>query len=124
MNLLTIAGHIGRDAEIRQAGSTELASFSVATNYGFGDKKETVWVSCTLWGKRAHSLAPYIRKGGQISVAGEVRLREWQANDGTTKTALEMNVDKVTLMGGGEAKPAEKPAQAPVKDILDDDLPF
>ena len=59
---------IGKDAEVRFTPSgAAVANVSLAFTYGKkGDdgKRPTQWVDASLWGQRAESLAPYIKKGG------------------------------------------------------------
>jgi single-strand DNA-binding protein len=131
MNVFTVAGRVVADAEQRfTASGTAVLGFKVATDVGFGDKKHALFISCSLWGKRGESLAPYITKGSPITVSGEADLREWESN-GKSGTSLELNVNEVALQGGksgGESKPAAQrpPAQAAPKQEAfdDDDIPF
>ena len=48
MNVLTASGNLGKDAEVRSAGGTSVASFSVAMKSGYGDKQQTIWLDCSL----------------------------------------------------------------------------
>ena len=130
MNVLTLSGHLGGDCEIRYTKSgTQVTQFSVAMNSGYGERKLTNWVRCTIWGDRGNGLAPYLTKGQQVVVSGELSQHEWTNKDGETKASLEVKVNDVDLVGGGgESKPApeKKPAKqhAPVPDNFDEDLPF
>lgn len=132
MNSLTIAGQLGKDAEIRtMQDGTPVASFSVADSQG--REKPSIWWRCQLWGKRAESLAPYLTKGQAVTVSGTVTEREYQ-KDGTTHKAMEIRVQDVALQGGKrDAAPA--PARAPAQQKaasaggggfadMDDDVPF
>ena len=100
-NVFSFTGTVGRDAEVRATPSGQsLLSFTVANNIGFGDRQQTLWVRVTLWGKRAEgSLQNYLKKGQQVFISGELTQREYQANDGTTKTSLELNANIVDLVG-------------------------
>ncbi|MFK5283944.1 single-stranded DNA-binding protein, partial [Lacticaseibacillus paracasei] len=69
MKNLTLAGNIGKRAELRKTGNGEsVAGFSVAVDDGFGDKKRTLWFDVSIWGKRAETLAPMLTKGGKVCV--------------------------------------------------------
>lgn len=95
MNVLTIVGNLGRDAEVRNAGGTSVAGFSVAMTSGYGEKKQTIWVDCSLWGKQAESALPnYLKKGQQVSVSGEMGTREYEG-----KTYITLRVSQITLCG-------------------------
>ena len=127
MNLFVFTGNLGNDAEVGQAGSTTVANFSVAVSSGYGDKKTTNWVRCALFGKRAEGgLMPYLVKGQQVAISGELSLREYD-KDGVTKSSLEVNVGELDLIGkAGESKgqPSQNDAPSSGDDFLDDDIPF
>ena len=99
MIILTVAGRVVKDAEEKfTASGTAVLNFTVASDVGFGDKKHAVFVGCSLWGKRASALAPYIKKGMQITVSGNGDLRLWEAN-GKHGASIELNVAEVELQG-------------------------
>ncbi|NOQ16679.1 MAG: single-stranded DNA-binding protein [Methyloprofundus sp.] len=100
-NVFSFTGAIGRDAEVRTTpnGQTVL-SFTAANNIGFGDRQKTLWIRVTLWGKRAEgSLQNYLKKGQQVFVSGELSQNEYQAQDGTTRSSLELNANIIDLLG-------------------------
>ena len=137
MNLLTITGNLGKDAEVRQAGSSTLCGFSVAVKSGYGDKEKTTWIKCTLWGKRAEGALPgYLVKGAQVAISGEFSMEEWE-KDGVKHSMPVVNVQSLDLIGGKqEPKSSPQPAQSaspkPVQsaqeqpgfDDFDDSVPF
>lgn len=96
MKSITIAGNVGKDATTRTTGNGDkVTSWPVAVEERNGQDKRTIWFDCTLWGKRGESLAPYLTKGGKVSVSGELSTREHEG-----KTYLTVRADQVTLMGG------------------------
>lgn len=127
----TVAGNLGRDAELRQAGSNQVLGFSVAATTGFGQREQTNWVNCSIWGKRGEALAQYLTKGTPVTVTGEITTREYEG-----KTYLELNVYNVKLQGRasgaggqqGSATPADPAATVPQYDesepFDDSDIPF
>ena len=132
-NVFSFTGTIGRDSEVRKTPSGQsVINIFVANNIGFGDRQQTLWVSVAVWGKRAEgSLVDYLKKGQQIFVSGELSQREYQANDGTTKTALQLNANIVDLVGskengqtGSQQAQQQQPAQQQPADDFDDDTPF
>ena len=61
MKQITIAGKLGKDAELRSTqNGDKLASFSVAVDDGYGQNKRTLWFDCTVFGKRGETLAPML----------------------------------------------------------------
>src|SRR4051794_35552795 len=66
-------GHLGQDAKSGSGGSQPVVNFSVGCKTGFGDRKKDYWIDCALWGQRGEKLMPYLVKGQQVYVSGEVR---------------------------------------------------
>jgi single-strand DNA-binding protein len=135
MNVFTFSGNIGSDAEQRATkAGTAVVSFSVAVKSGYGERESTIWVKCSLFGKRGESLLPYLIKGQQVVVSGEASLNTWEGKE-PSRTDLEVNVNGVTLVGGRPAAKPEAP-QAKAQDAaeptgkasgsgdFDDDIPF
>ncbi len=92
-----IAGNIGKDAEIRPVGSSQVSNFNVAVEQRVKGEKTTTWVRCALWGKRAEVLTQYLTKGSKVAVSGTLTTREYEG-----KTYIEIEASDVTLLGGGE----------------------
>ena len=125
-NVFSFTGTVGRDAEVRYAPSgVAVLNVTVANNIGFGDKQQTLWIRVVLFGKRAEGqLQNYLKKGQQVFVSGELTQNEYKANDGTTKTSLELNAHILDLVGGRKENAPARQA-APKADVAyDDDIPF
>ena len=98
MRNITIAGNIGKDAQIRTTqNGDKITGWSVAVEAGYGQNKKTQWYDCSWFGSRGEKVAPYLTKGSKITVSGEFDTRE---HDG--KTYLQISVNNVTLQGGGK----------------------
>ena len=108
-NVFSFTGTIGRDAEVRSTPSGQtVLNVTVANNVGFGDRQQTIWIRVALWGRRAEGSFPnYLKKGQQVFVSGELSQNEYQAQDGTTKTSLELNASILDLVGGKRTEPAQ-----------------
>lgn len=124
---LMIAGRLGKDAQHKQTqGGTDLCSFPVAADVGFGESKQTYWVDVTKWGKGAEGLARILRKGTAVTVIGELSTRE---HDG--KTYLQCRADDVTIQskieGGRRDGGSSDPSNMHGGQFADDDsdsIPF
>jgi single-strand DNA-binding protein len=127
MNSITIAGGLGRDAEIKYLNNGDpICSFSVADSQG--RDKPTIWWNCSLFGKRAEALAQYLTKGQSVTVVGTITEREWADKEGNKRKSMDVRVSEISLQGGRkDAEPQEErraaPKPAPV-DIDEDELPF
>ncbi|MFC3533846.1 single-stranded DNA-binding protein [Vogesella facilis] len=150
MNSISFDGRLAADAELRYTPSGEpVLSFRVASDIGFGERKTTNWFSCQVWGKRGESLKNYLAKGQQVTVYGQLTLREWTDKEGIKRTSPDVRVNELSLQGGrrddmppmddGYSAPAPRmetpsappaaprrmePKPAPRMDDMDDDIPF
>lgn len=129
MNNLNAVGNIGSDAEVRfTKEGTAIASFSFALSSGYGDKKKTTWLRCSIIGKRGETLAPMLTKGTQVALSGEISLNEYVAKDGSNKSSVECLVNNVTLLGKKDSAPKEAAKangyQNQPLDEMDSDIPF
>lgn len=120
MQLLTIAGNVGKDAELRRTGNGDaVLGFSLAVDNGKdkdGNKRPSTWFDCSLWGKRAEALERHITKGSKLVLTGRPTA---SAHDG--KAYLGISVNELTFMGGGE--PREPQGGAPAGGY-GDEIPF
>src|SRR3990172_4823962 len=76
---LIIAGHLGKDPEMRYAPNGDpVTSMSVATNSKYTDKsgqkvEETTWFRVSVWGKQAETCNQYLKKGSAVLVEGRLQ---------------------------------------------------
>ena len=130
MNIWNFTGNLGNAAEQRlTSGGDSVVSFSVAVKSGYGDKAQTTWVNCAMFGKRGEAVLKYLTKGQLVGVSGEATLRKYTRKDGVEGVSLDVRVNDLTLLGGKADRPEQaveqKPAQT-VKAAFDDfdDAPF
>ena len=121
-----ITGRLGRDAVLRDAGSTKVINLALAVNYGYGDKKGTQWYDIAVFGKQAEALVQWAVKGSIwcVSVKDlhiEPAKGEYQAK--LVGVALDVNF---APQQKSNDDPAPKPKQKtqPVDDDLNYDVPF
>lgn len=99
MQLLVISGNVGKDATLRQSGSDDVLSFSLAVDNGKdrnGNKRDSTWYDCSLWGDRAKKLERHITKGSKLTLQGRPTVREHNG-----KAYLGITIDQITFQGGG-----------------------
>jgi single-strand DNA-binding protein len=112
-NVFSFAGVCGNDAEVRYLPSgMAVLNVNVANNVGYGDKRQTIWIRVALFGKPAEgTLKDYLKKGTHVFVSGELTPREYKANDGSTKTSLDLNANTIELVGKkSESSPQAQPS--------------
>ena len=144
LNKVILIGRLGRDPEVRYMPNGEaVCNFSVATSETWNDRngqrvERTEWHNITMYRKLAEIAGQYLTKGSQVYLEGKIQSRKYQGKDGIERTAYDIIVNEMKMLGGGndsgqpsaQHTPPEHPRRqapatpaAPVEDI-DDDIPF
>ena len=124
---MTIAGNVGKNAELRTTqGGDPVLGFSIAVDNGKdkdGNKRDSTWVNCSIWGKRAESLQSYITKGTKLVVTGRPGVNVYEG-----KGSLTLSVNDLTFMGGAKQEDRggydQSPAPSTQSRDIDDEIPF
>lgn len=130
MNKLTIIGNLTRDPARRTVGDgIAVCDFTVAVNRRKknGGEPEADFFRVTAWRGLADNCAKYLAKGRKVAVTGAVSVSTYQANDGTTRAALEVNAEDVEFLSPANQKPEEAAQDNNNngwQEIDNNDLPF
>jgi single-strand DNA-binding protein len=143
INRVVLVGNLTRDPELRQTpGGMPVCSLRIAVNTRRKDNATGQWTEkpnyfdVTVWGAQGENCAQYLSKGRPVGIDGRLEWREWDAQDGTKRQAVEVIADTVQFLGGrGEAGaeggggnqfvPAGASAGADADfTATDDDIPF
>jgi single-strand DNA-binding protein len=144
INRVVLLGNLTRDPELRHTPSgTAVCSLRIAVNTRRKDGQTGEWTEkpnyfdVTVWGNQGENCAQYLSKGRPVAIDGRLEWREWDAQDGTKRQAVEIIADSVQFLGsrgeGGEGQsqfvPAGATTQAENADFggggaADDDIPF
>ena len=122
INKVVVTGNLTRDAELRETqNGFQVLGFGVAVS----DRKKnqltgqwedwTNFVDCTMFGNRAASVAGFLLKGTKVAIEGKLRWSQWQAQDGSKRSKLEVVVDELEFMApGATARPRSSvPSRSP-----------
>lgn len=107
---ITLVGNLGRDPETRYTPNGRMnVNFTMAVSRRFNDQsgqqqERTNWYRVTAWGTLAENLDRmaqngYLVKGKQVFVEGRFEPREWQDQQGQTRTSLEVTLNELQLLG-------------------------
>ena len=101
--VVILTGNLGKDAEMRFTPTgTAILNFSLPIDIGFGEKKETMWVRCAMFGDRAQKLAEHLTKGKGVQVVGEFRMPTiYEGKNGNTVN-MDFNVNQLSFVGGAK----------------------
>ena len=150
INRVVLVGNLTRDPELRHTPSgTAVCKLRLAVNTRQKDGQTGEWgdkpnyFDVTVWGNQGESCAQYLAKGRPVAVDGRLDWREWDAQDGTKRQAVEIIAENTRFVGGRDGAPAgggfegnrgsygsddftPAPARgpAPVAAADDDDIPF
>ena len=139
INRVVLVGNLTRDPELRHTPSgTAVCKLRLAVNTRqkdasgqWGDKPN--YFDVTVWGNQGESCAQFLSKGRPVGVDGRLDWREWEAQDGTKRQAVEIIADTVQFLGGRDqaaGEPQFVPANASTESAdfgqsgTDDDIPF
>jgi single-strand DNA-binding protein len=141
VNVAVITGNLTRDPELRNTQSgMAVCELRVAVNSRRKDESGN-WVDkpnyfdVTVWGNQGESCAQYLSKGRPVGVDGRLDWREWEAQDGSKRQAVEIIADTVQFLGSrgdGEGQSQYIPSSDVAADksdfvpagATDDDIPF
>ncbi|MFD2674819.1 single-stranded DNA-binding protein [Gulosibacter bifidus] len=124
-DLLTITGAIGTDPELRTVGQNlQRMTMRVASSERKRDSDgnwrnaHTNWYTVTAFGKLAENAHASLRKGQRVLVAGKLRVQQFDREDGTSGTRVEilannLGPDLVNQVASSAPPANNTPASAP-----------
>jgi single-strand DNA-binding protein len=151
LNKVLLIGNLTRDPELRYTpGGLAVCNFTIAINSFYNDsqgqkQKDTCFMRVTVWGKSGEACSQYLAKGRPVFVEGRLKSRNWEAENGEKRSAVDVVADRVQFLGGGpgeggegggggRGKPSAPRSSAPDMDDMgppadmgggpEDDIPF
>ncbi len=102
MNNVNLIGNLTKDPELRDAGGTPVANLRLAVS---GRRKQGEdWIdvpnffNVTVWGRQAELAGEHLVKGQKVGVSGRLLWREWEAEDGSSRQAVEVVADSLDYL--------------------------
>jgi len=96
LNSVVLAGNLGGDPEIHFNSEGEpIASFNLAFRAG---KKKTGWIKVTCFNKTAGIVEQYIKKGDRIGVSGSLDYHQWETDEGSKRSAIQMIANTIEFI--------------------------
>lgn len=125
---ITIVGNLGKAPEIKTAGDTKIAKFSVAVSHRV--KKDGQWQDAPTWfnvvafGRQADFAERFLNRGSSVAVCGTMQADEYTDKEGQRKTWWEVRASSVDFAG----KKSDSASQSGGSDYVppggSDDIPF
>ena len=127
LNRVFLIGNLTRDPELRYLPSGQaVATFTLAVNRVYnsqtGEKKEdTCFIRIVVWARRAEVCNEYLKKGSPVCVEGRLQSRNWEAQDGTKRSSIEVVANSVQFLSRGPAREsASETIQLPEEPLPDE----
>lgn len=102
MNKIFLIGNLTKDPELSETSSgVAVCRFSIAVNRRYttaNGERETDFFNVTAWRGLAETVARYCKKGQKVAVIGTIQIRQYEANDGTKRTSVEVVADEVEFL--------------------------
>ncbi len=104
VNQSILGGNLGADAEVREAGKSQVAKFRIANTFFYkkGDTEEKVetthWFTIEYW--NPGNLAPLLKKGTPVTVVGQLFTNTYENKESQKVTETIIKADQVYLNGG------------------------
>jgi single-strand DNA-binding protein len=143
INRVVLVGNLTKDPELRHTPSgVSVCKLRVAVNTRQKDQATGEWgdkpnyFDVTVWGNQAESCSQFLSRGRPIGVDGRLDWREWEAQDGTKRQAVEIIADTVQFLGSrGDGEGRSEGGYIPAAGVrpdpgdfeqksADDDIPF
>ena len=101
--VITIIGNLTADPELRTTGqAAQVASFTIANTARVYNKQTgqyedgpALFMRCSAWNDLAQHCAQSLAKGMRVIAQGRLRQHSYQAQDGTNRTVVELQVDEI-----------------------------
>lgn len=101
--IITVIGNLTDDPELKFTPSgAPVTNFTVASTPSTFDRQtnewkdgDTLFIRCDAWRQLAENVAGSLQKGQRVIVHGALRVRNYERQDGSRGTSVEMNVYEV-----------------------------
>ena len=101
--IIAVVGNLTADPEIRTTGSgASVASFTIAStprtwnrNTNQFEDGQALFMRCSAWRDMAEHCAQSLAKGMRVIAQGRLQQRSYQAQDGSQRTVVELQVDEI-----------------------------
>lgn len=101
--VITVVGNLTADPELRTIGSgASVCSFTIASTprtynrqTGQFEDGQALFMRCSAWRDLANHCAQSLSKGMRVIAQGRLQQRSYQAQDGSNRTVIELQVDEI-----------------------------
>lgn len=112
MNSVNLIGRLVKNPDVKIAGETTVATFTVALDRPVkpGQEKKADFPRVTVFGKTAENCERYLCKGRLVGISGRLQTGSYTDRDGRTVYTTDVIGDRVQFLEWGDGK-SNKPSQ-------------
>jgi|YelNatPaOPRAMG01_1025707.scaffolds.fasta_scaffold204747_1 single-strand DNA-binding protein len=121
INRVVLVGRLTKDPELRYTPSgNPVATLRLAVTDTYRRKQdgsgdfETNFFNVVAWQHSAEYAANYLTKGRLVAVDGRLQYREWQAQDGSRRSVIEIVAERLSSLERARETPASPDVDQPV----------
>lgn len=124
INKVIFTGNCTRDPELKATPSgMQVMNLGVCVSNRRKNAQTGQWedepcfVDCVMFGNRAEAVSRFLTKGAKVAIEGKLKWHQWQAQDGSKRSKLEVIIDELDIMQNRTVQQAEP-------ELYADDCPF
>jgi single-strand DNA-binding protein len=112
LNKVQLTGRLGADPEMRFTPQGHaVATFRVASNRSWRSSdgeghEDTEWFRVVAWNKLAEICNQYLVKGARVYVEGRLQTRQWQDQEGQTRSSTEVIANDMIMLDSRRDMPS------------------
>lgn len=117
INISVLNGRLTKEADLRYTSSgAAVANFTMAVERNYlndAGERDTDFISCVMWGKRAENFAEFTFKGSLVGISGSIQTRDYENKEGQRIFVTEVLANDYQLLEPkavteGRKKPANQ----------------
>lgn len=118
-NKVVLMGHTTKMPDLKTTpNGITFANCGIAVNNYYKDKKDTMFIDFTCFGKIAENLQMYVPKGSCILIEGRLNLNTWES-EGQKKSKHDIIVESFVIVNN-KSKPEEESTE---QAVVEEDVP-
>jgi single-strand DNA-binding protein len=133
INRVVLTGNLTHDPDLRStSGGTAVCNLRIASTARRKDASSGEWVDkpnyfdVVVWGAQGQNVARYLTTGHGVAIDGRLDWREYEAEGGAKRQAVQIVADSVQFLSGHDRTTSDgvgslAPTATPPDD---DDIPF
>lgn len=126
MNKTVLIGRLTRDVELRNAGTTLVARYTLAVDRKYKREGEQTadFIPCIAFGKSAEFAQKYLAKGKKIAIVGRIQTGSYTKQDGTKAYTTDVVVEEQEFVESKASENTNSSDNSKSREIYKDDNGF